>query len=106
MTMSRIVVKGVVRAGRVEVKEPINLPDGTEVTITGSARDTSHGQAKDEQLPTPEEIVATLVAMDAIEPLQFSDDERAAWEAERQARKAWEKAHFEDHADALRRLWE
>jgi hypothetical protein len=104
--MSSIVVKGVVRAGRVELNEPINLPDGTEVTITGSPRDTSTGLADENRPPTPEEIAATLAAMDAIEPLKLSDEEWTAWEAERQARKAWEKDHFEHHADTLRRMWE
>ena len=33
--MSRILVKGIVRNGRVEVEQPINLPDGSEVTIIG-----------------------------------------------------------------------
>ena len=33
--MSIVVVKGVIRGGQVEVDEPINLPDGSEVTITG-----------------------------------------------------------------------
>ena len=104
--MNSIVVKGVVRDGRVELKEPINLPDGTEVTITDSPRDTSAGLADEKRPPTPEEIAATLAAMDAIEPLELSDEERAAWEAERQARKEWEKDHFEEHADTLRRMWE
>jgi hypothetical protein len=35
--MSLILIKGVIRNGRVEVAEPINLPDGSEVTITGHA---------------------------------------------------------------------
>jgi hypothetical protein len=35
--MSLILMKGVIRNGRVEVAEPINLPDGSEVTITGHA---------------------------------------------------------------------
>ncbi len=37
--MSSILMKGVIRNGRVEVAEPINLPDGLEVTITGHAPD-------------------------------------------------------------------
>src|SRR2546426_6808215 len=37
LTMSSILRKGVIRAGRVEVDEPINLPDGSEVTIIGHA---------------------------------------------------------------------
>jgi hypothetical protein len=41
--MSSILMKGVIRNGQVEVAEPINLPDGSEVTITNHAHDKSPG---------------------------------------------------------------
>ena len=96
--MSSIAIKGVIRAGRVEVDEPINLPDGLEVTITGHPHGKFAGRPDDDRPPTTEEIAATLAAMDEIEPLELSDHEWAAWEAERQARREWEKARFEEHA--------
>src|SRR5947208_1306596 len=78
--MSSILLKGIIRAGRVEVAEPINLPDGTEVTIIGQASGLS-----DEDRPrTPAEIAETLAAMDKVEPFDMSDEERAAADA-------WEK---------------
>ncbi len=55
---------------------------------------------------TAEEINRTLAAMDKIEPLEFSDEERAALKADRQARKEWEKSHFDVHADKRQRMWE
>ena len=55
---------------------------------------------------TPEEIARTLAAMERIEPLEMSGEERAALEVDRQARKEWEKAHFEAHAEKLRAMWE
>lgn len=51
-------------------------------------------------------IAATLAAMDRIEPLEMTDAEHAAWEAERQARKQREKAAFAEHAEVLRRMWQ
>lgn len=36
--MASIFIKGVIRNGHIETEEPINLPDGSEVTITGAAR--------------------------------------------------------------------
>ena len=104
--MSGIVVKGVVREGRVEVQGPINLPDGTEVTITGPPRGGIAGLPDEDRPPTTEEIAATLAAMDEIESIELSDEEQSIGEAERQARKEWEKAHFKEHADRLRRIWE
>lgn len=104
--MSMILVKGVIRNGRVEVAEPINLPEGSEVTITGHPGGKLIGLSDDGDSMTPDEIAVTLEAMDRIEPFDMTDDERAAWEAERQARKEWEKAHFEEHAEKLRGMWQ
>jgi hypothetical protein len=73
--MSSILMKGVIRNGRVEVAEPINLPDGSEVTITGLS---------DNDRPmTPSEIAETLAAMDKLEAFDMTDEEKAsadAWE--------------------------
>src|SRR5947209_11504615 len=104
--MSMILVKGVVRNGRVEVEEPINLPDGSEVTITGYPNGKFIGLPDNGGPMTPEEIAQTLAAMDKIEPFEMTDEERAAWEAERQGQKDWEKARFTEHAEKLRRMWE
>jgi hypothetical protein len=93
--MGRIAVKGVIRAGRVEVDEPVNLHDGSEVTITGDPHGEFVGRPDNGRPPTPEEIAATRAAMDQNEPLEWTDEEQAAWKAERPARKGWEKAHFE-----------
>ena len=79
-----IVKKGVIRNGQVVVEEPINLPDGSEVTITGHAHGKFFGEEDNDRPPTPEEIAAALAAMDEVEPFDMTDAERA--EAE-----AWEK---------------
>ena len=81
--MSLIMMKGVIRHGQVLVKEPINLPDGSEVTITGRPHEKSTGLQDDDRPMTPEEIAQTLAAMDRIEPFDISPDEEAraaAWE--------------------------
>jgi hypothetical protein len=45
--MSSILMKGIIRGGRVEVAEPIDLPDGSEVTIA-SAQNAIHVAANDQ----------------------------------------------------------
>jgi hypothetical protein len=55
---------------------------------------------------TPDEIARTVAATDVIEPFEMADAARAAIEADRQARKESEKAHFDEHADGLRWIWE
>jgi hypothetical protein len=79
-----IVRKGTIRNGQVIVEEPINLPDGSEVTITGHTHGRFIGEEDNDRPPTPEEIAAMLAAMDKVEPFDMTDEERA--EAE-----AWEK---------------
>jgi hypothetical protein len=95
-------LKGIIRNGQVIVIGSTDLPDGTEVEILPvglSALD-------DQEQVTPDEIARTLAAMEKIEPFDMTDAERAAIEADRQARKEWEKVHFDEHGDRLRRIWE
>lgn len=77
--MHSILTKGIIRNGRVEVAELIDLPDGAEVTISGPANADSPDRPMN-----AEEIAATLAAMDKVEPFDMTDEERAAADA-------WEK---------------
>lgn len=83
-SMSTVLLKGIIRSGRVEVAEPINLPDGSEVTITGHTCGTFIDLVDNNRPMTPSEIAATLAAMDQIKPFDLNDEERAAADA-------WEK---------------
>lgn len=103
--MSIIVRRGVIRSGQVIVDEPINLPDGSEVTITGIPCGNSAGDEYHDQLG-PEEIAATLAAMDKIEPFEMTPEEEAALAAERHAGKEREKAQFVKEAERQQRMWE
>lgn len=101
--MNSILVKGIIRDGRVEVKDPINLPDGSEVIIqlpTCQAEDIEEGWDN-----SPEGIAAWLQWYDSLEPLIFTEEELASLEADRQVRKEWEKAHADERAERLRRMW-
>jgi len=73
--MSSILVKGVIRNGRVEVAERINLPDGSEVTITGHAHGKFPGQSDNDRPMTPSEIAETLAAMDKVVPFDMTEEE-------------------------------
>jgi hypothetical protein len=100
-------IKAIVRGGRIELEEPLDLPDGTELLIPlPNGTQDEGGDDEDGWDNSPEGIAAWLKWYDSLRPLLFTDEERAAWEAERQARKEWEKAHFEERAEKLRRMWE
>jgi hypothetical protein len=95
-------LKGIIRNGKVIVIGPTDLPDGTEVEILP----VSLFALDDAGQVTPDEIARTLAAMEKVEPFEMTDAERAAIEADRQARKEWEKAHSDEHGDRLRSIWE
>jgi hypothetical protein len=73
-------IKGIVRNGRIEVDQPLNLPDGTELTIPIPSAAVSRN-GSDERSDTHEEIEAWIRWYDSLEPIVLTADERAAWEA-------------------------
>ncbi len=85
-----LLLKGVIRNGRVEVAEPIDLPDGTGVVVAPAATDPDDGP-----MP-PAEITRVLAAMHRLRPLDIP--EAVAGDLD-----AWERRvnrHGIDHADA------
>jgi len=97
-------LKGVVSKGRIELDEPLNLPDGTVLMIP--LPNGKLEELDDDRPLTQEEIEQSLALMDQMEPLQMSDEEIAAWEAERKAQREWEKAHFFERAAKLEKIWQ
>lgn len=65
--MSLLLLKGIIRNGRVETVEPIDLPEGTEVVVTS-------GDDRDDGPMSAEEIARVQVAMERFQPLDIPDD--------------------------------
>jgi hypothetical protein len=82
-------ITAVIRNGRLELSRPLDLPDGTEVEI--QLPDVNRAELETQPMNAAE-IVHTLAAMDQVELFEMTDAERAAQEADRQARNDWEKA--------------
>ena len=97
------ILKGIIHHGQIVLPEPTDLPEGTEVQIIPTE---FAGSADDERPMTSDEIARTLAAMDCVQPFEMTDLERAAIEADRRARKEWEKSRFFEDADRLRGMWE
>jgi hypothetical protein len=95
-------INAVVRNGRVETDEPIDLPDGTRLVV----RPADDDDVEDGWDNSPEGIAAWLKWYDSLEPLIFTPEEQKALEEDRKARKAWELAHADERHEKLRRLWE
>lgn len=94
-------LKAIIKDRRIELAAPLEWPDGTEVEIHPVGQPNNGSIAM-----SPEDIARTLAAMDKVEPLEMTEAEEAAWQAERRARIEREKQRFADHAEELRRQWE
>jgi len=100
-------VRATWKDGQIVLDAPVAWTDGLRLVIEPEQAQAAPAGAPDDDTPmTPEEIARTLAAMDKVEPFDMTEEERAAWEAERCAAKEWEKAHFAEHADKLQRMWE
>ena len=95
-------LRGVIQNGQVVLPRPADLPEGTEVEIVP----VGLAQPDDDGPVATEEISRTLAAMEAIQPFEMSDLERAAIASDRKASKEWEKSRFDEHAERLREIWE
>ena len=79
--MSVIETRGVIQHGRVQVEEPINLPDGTQVSLTISEPVASEMNSDEAWDRSPEGVADWLRWYDALEPLVMTAREEADAEA-------------------------
>jgi len=99
-------IKATWRDGQIIPLDPVDWPEGTELRVEPLPDDEPLGIREEDWPSTPEEIEKHLALMDQIEPLILTPEEEAAWEADRKARKEYEKSIFFEHAEKLRRMWE
>ncbi len=91
-----------VKDGRIELVDPVDLPEGTELTVF--ERDAV-GQREGSIDDAPEAVAEWLRWYDSLEPLVFTPEERHRMGEDREARRRWELAHADNRADRLRDLW-
>ena len=88
-------IKATWRNGQIVPLEPIDWPEGTEVLIEPQIEAETIGMREEDWPTTPEAIEKHLALMDQIEPLILTPEEEAAWEADRKARKEYEKSIYQ-----------
>ena len=98
-------IKAIIRNGRIEVDEPIDLPDGTELRIPMPDLAPTLGIRDDESSDTPEAIEAWIRWYDSLEPVAFTPEERAAWDAARREQKQFELAQWQLQSQRLEELF-
>jgi predicted DNA-binding antitoxin AbrB/MazE fold protein len=100
-------VRAVYENGVFRPTEPLELPEHSLVEFEPRSLEPSEtgelsGLREEDWPDTPEGIARHLSLMDRIEPLDFTSEEEADWEAARKARKDLEKTRFAEQAEALR----
>ncbi len=104
--MSTVLRKGVVRGGQIVIDEPMDLPDGSEVTILGrTADEPSHDlgaidfMTEDEQGDDPEAIRQWVADLHSIPPVPSNPEKEAEW-------RAWEEQMRRFNVEAMRKQFE
>jgi hypothetical protein len=97
--------------GQIIPDAPVELPDGTRVTVVLSeelkSNDKEQIGLREEDWPTtPEGIAALLKRMDECEPVEMTPEDEAEWKESLTAQKEFEKANFYEDGEKLRRMWE
>jgi hypothetical protein len=99
-------VKGTVQNGHVVLDHPTDLPEGSRVLVEPITDEETFGLREEDWQDTPEAIAAWLQWYDTLEPIAWTSQEEAEWQAARAAQKEREKAAFDERAEKLRGMWE
>jgi hypothetical protein len=92
-------VKAVVRNGQIELEKPVDLPDGTVLIIP--LPDLPGFNGSPDAYGLPEAAESWIRWYDALEPLEFTPEERAAWDEARQQQKDFELAQWEKNSQQI-----
>jgi hypothetical protein len=88
--------------GRIVPTQPIDWPEGTALVVEPVDSDTEGDLLGD----TPESIARWLAWYDTLEPLIFTPEEEASWQAARREGRDWEKSRFDERAERLKGMFE
>lgn len=98
-------VRGRYIGGKIVLDAPPDWPEGAEVRVEFVGDDVGVGLREKDWPTDPAGIADLLARIDAIEPW-MTPEEEAEWKRARAEYRAWELAHWEEHSEKLRRLFE
>jgi hypothetical protein len=91
-------VQAIVRNGQLELESPLDLPDGTVLTIP-VPEDAAEGNRSQRSIAEWERWYRDF------QPIVMTDEERAAWDAARKEFRDWELSQWEEHSKKLEDLF-
>src|SRR5258708_1289453 len=99
-------IKASVKNGQIIADAPADWPEGAECIIEQLTESTSIGMREEDWPTTLEGIEELIRKWDALEPIEMTPEEEAAWKADLAAQKELEKTNFYKWSEKLRRMWD
>ncbi|HYV36147.1 MAG TPA: hypothetical protein VE988_10615 [Gemmataceae bacterium] len=97
-------ITGTVRDGRIETEKPLDLPDGTQLVIPLPANGEGVGENDlPESLEAREDWTRWY---NALEPMEFTEEERAARDAARKAQKEYELSQWDKRSQSIEGIFQ
>src|SRR5207237_801532 len=98
-------IRGIVHNGQIVAAAPPDWPERLEVTVSPAEEDVGVGMREEDWPTTPEGIAALLAKMEQIEPW-MTPEEDAEWRKALAAQKEWDKAHWDEEGEKMRKAFE
>lgn len=92
--------------GRIVPTQQVDWPDGTALTVEPVEEPEAVETEGDLLGDDPTSIARWLAWYDTLEPLDFTSEEETAWQAAHRDAREWDKSHFDERADRLKRIFE
>jgi hypothetical protein len=92
--------------GQIVPTQPVDWPDGTALTVEPIEEPKAAEPEGDLLGDDPASIARWLSWYDTLEPLIFTAEEEAVWQAVRRESRDWDKSRFSQRAEQLKGMFE
>jgi len=89
-------IHAVWKNGQIVPTQPVDWPEGTALAVEPIEESLVTDPQGDLLGDDPASIARWLTWFDSLEPLSFTPEQEAAWEAARRERRDWEKSRFDE----------
>jgi hypothetical protein len=99
-------IRAVWKNGQILPTQPVDWPEGTALSVGPIIEESRVTDSEGDLLgDDPASIARWLAWFDSLEPLSFTAEKEAEWQAARKERRDWENSRFDERADRLKGLF-